>query len=114
MGNTAVFNVAGIDKEKFLNHVAKKPKTYADWGDDWNQQTSSNDSKLKSPYLQSEFEDAQKSGLIPKDLGNTAICGSWSALSEAGEATNLNLVHMRGYDCLNVEDLTKAEMEGRY
>ena len=30
-----------------------------------------------------------------------------------GEATNLNLAHMMGYDCTNVEDLTKAEMEGR-
>ena len=30
-----------------------------------------------------------------------------------GEATNLNLAHMTGYDCTDVEDLTKAEMEGR-
>ena len=30
-----------------------------------------------------------------------------------GEATNLNLAHMMGYDCTDVEDLTKAEMEGR-
>ena len=38
---------------------------------------------------------------------------SWSALSDKGEATNLNLVHMTGYDPLDVNDLTKAEMEGR-
>jgi hypothetical protein len=36
MGNTAVFNVAGVEKDKFLNYVEKNPKTYADWGDDWN------------------------------------------------------------------------------
>jgi hypothetical protein len=29
------------------------------------------------------------------------------------QATNLNLVHMRGYDCTDVKDLTKAEMQGR-
>ena len=27
------------------------------------------------------------------------------------EATNLNLVHMSGFDGTNVEDLTRAEME---
>lgn len=44
---------------------------------------------------------------------NSGLTGSWSALSEAGEATNLNLVHMTGYNTLDKEDLTKAEMEGR-
>ena len=41
------------------------------------------------------------------------ITGSWSALSEAGEATNLNLVHMTGFNVTDKEDLTKAEMNGR-
>ena len=36
------------------------------------------------------------------------IGGSWSALSEAGEATNLNLVHLTNIDCTDVEDLTKV------
>jgi hypothetical protein len=34
-------------------------------------------------------------------------------LTEAGEATNLNLAHMNGIDCTDVMDLTKAEMQGR-
>jgi hypothetical protein len=50
-------------------------------------------------------------GLIPKNIDT--ISGSWSALSDAGEATNLNLVHMKGVDCTDVNDLTKAEMQGR-
>lgn len=41
------------------------------------------------------------------------MTGSWSALSEAGEATNLNLVHQKDIDVLDVNDLTKAEMNGR-
>jgi len=41
------------------------------------------------------------------------LTGSWSALSEAGEATNLNLVHLRNLDILNVNDLTQAEIKGR-
>jgi len=42
-----------------------------------------------------------------------AVGGSWSALTPAGEATNLNLVHLNGFDALDVEDLTRAEMAGR-
>lgn len=34
-------------------------------------------------------------------------------MSEHGEATNLNLVHMAGINCTDVNDLTKAEIEGR-
>ena len=36
-----------------------------------------------------------------------------SALSDHGEATNLNLVHMKGFDPLDANDLTRAEMTGR-
>ena len=42
-----------------------------------------------------------------------AVGGSWSALTSAGEATNLNLVHLKGFDALDVDDLTRAEMAGR-
>lgn len=45
-----------------------------------------------------------EAGVIPEDkIGNFG--GSWSALSEAGEATNLNLVHKKG-------DLECKEKEG--
>ena len=37
------------------------------------------------------------------------IGGSWSALTYAGEATNLNLAHVEGVDCTDVNDLTRAE-----
>jgi hypothetical protein len=50
-------------------------------------------------------------GVIPQD--STNLGGSWSSLTEAGEANNLNLAHMYGYDPTDVMDLTKAEMQGR-
>ena len=43
----------------------------------------------------------------------TKNTGTWSGISDAGEATNLNLVHMKGLNPLDVRDLTIAEMEGR-
>jgi len=101
MGCTTVFNVAGVDKEKFLRHTHDQPKTYADWGGSWTQHIDEKDAGLGSPFLSLQSASGED------------IEGSWSSLSAAGEATNLNLVHMKGYDCTNAQDLTKAEMEGR-
>ena len=75
---------------------------------------------MPTPYLGKEFEQAAAAGVVPDGAerardgsANVSLNGSWSALSEAGEATNLNLVHLAGYDCTNAEDLTRAEMQGR-
>jgi hypothetical protein len=68
---------------------------------------------LRSPFLQQEFERALEDGAIPSNPITRDMCGTWSALSEAGEATNLNLVHQVGVDGCNAFELTRAEMEGR-
>lgn len=118
MGMTTVFSAAGVDKERFLEHVKRNPRTYADWSKagnpDWKQETTGKEDNLPSPWLDTEFDKAAADGVIDKDVGYN-MSGSWSALSEAGEATNLNLVHMSGaeYDALDVRDLTRAEMAGR-
>lgn len=111
MSVTTVFNAAGVDKEKFLQYTERNPATYADWSRTWDQETTGKEDVLRSPYLDLEFEKARKDGIIPEETQN--LGGSWSALSEAGEATNLNLVHIDDVDCTNVRDLTRAEMEGR-
>jgi hypothetical protein len=114
MGVTTVFNVSGVNKSEFLDYVNEHPAYYRDWSRAWQQYTTGKEDNLKSPYLDMEFVRAKEKGIIPEDNDKHAeICGSWSALSDAGEATNLNLVHMSGYDGTNVRDLTKAEMEGR-
>eukprot|EP00008_Paramoeba_atlantica_P013218 CAMPEP_0201479040 /NCGR_PEP_ID=MMETSP0151_2-20130828/3781_1 /ASSEMBLY_ACC=CAM_ASM_000257 /TAXON_ID=200890 /ORGANISM="Paramoeba atlantica, Strain 621/1 / CCAP 1560/9" /LENGTH=570 /DNA_ID=CAMNT_0047860359 /DNA_START=27 /DNA_END=1739 /DNA_ORIENTATION=- len=116
MGVTTVFGCAGVDKEKFLRYVKENPATYQDWseGSAWPQATSGKENHLGSPYLASQFEEAQKEGIIPKENSkNVSIGGSWSSLTSAGEATNLNLVHMSSVDCTNADHLTAAEMEGR-
>jgi len=108
---TTVFGCSGVDKQKFKNYTDKKKATYADWGDDWNQNTNENNKNLLSPYLGEEFSKAKDEGIVSENA-NT-FNGSWSSVTDAGEATNLNLVHMHGYDCTDVNDLTMAEMEGR-
>ncbi len=111
MGVTTIFNCAGVNKEKFLYYTQENPTTYADWGQTWDQETTGKEDDLPSPYLEKEFIKAREMGIMPKNLDT--ISGSWSSLSDAGEATNLNLVHMTGIDCTDVNDLTRAEMQGR-
>ena len=108
---TTVFNAAGVDKARFLEYTEKNPATYADWSRTWDQETTGKEDLLRSPYLDKEFEQARGLGVIPANT--TSLGGSWSALSDAGEATNLNLAHMNGFDSTDVMDLTRAEMQGR-
>jgi len=110
MGVTTVFGCSGVDKYRFIDYANQKKATYADWGGDWNQKTTEKEKNLLTPYLSVEFDKAKKDEVIPD---NSNINGSWSTITDAGEATNLNLVHLRGIDGTDVKDLTKAEMEGR-
>lgn len=111
LGVTTVFNVSGVEKDEFLRYTEENPATYADWSRTWTQETTGKEDSLRSPYLDKEFDKARELGVIPEHTTN--LGGSWSALTDAGEATNLNLAHMNGYDCTDVKDLTKAEMQGR-
>eukprot|EP00746_Dinoflagellata_sp_MGD_P166616 gnl/MRDRNA2_/MRDRNA2_96641_c0_seq1.p1 gnl/MRDRNA2_/MRDRNA2_96641_c0~~gnl/MRDRNA2_/MRDRNA2_96641_c0_seq1.p1 ORF type:complete len:510 (+),score=97.64 gnl/MRDRNA2_/MRDRNA2_96641_c0_seq1:110-1639(+) len=113
LGVTTVFNAAGVDKKRFLEYTEKNPATYKDWSRTWEQETTGKENDLRSPYLDVEFENARKKGDIPDNEHTRNFGGSWSALSEAGEATNLNLVHQTGVDVTDVQDLTRAEMAGR-
>ena len=118
MSVTPVFNCSGVDRDRFLAYTRKNTRTYQDWSNTWQQTTTGKEDHLKTPYLESEFQMARIKGLISdKDTSlddkTTDLGGTWSALSDAGEATNLNLVHLNGYDCTDVNDLTKAEIKGR-
>lgn len=111
LGMTTVFNASGVNKDRFLQYTEENPATYADWSRTWEQETTGKENGLRSPYLDKEFDQARALGVIPQD--STNLGGSWSSLTEAGEANNLNLVHMYGFDPTNVMDLTAAEMQGR-
>ena len=114
MGLTQVFNAAGVNTKLFKEHIANNSATYADWSEgEWQQQTTGKEESLKSPYLSKEFTQAAAEGIVPANLPGQSLGGTWSGISDAGEATNLNLVHMKGFNPLDVRDLTKAEMIGR-
>jgi hypothetical protein len=112
MGVTVMFSCAGIDKERFLEYVVENLSTFGDWGKNWEIETTGKEDDLLCAYLEEPFNRARKEGLIPEEM--TSIGGSWSALTEAGEATCLNMIYMLGYDATDIRDLTRAEMEGRH
>jgi hypothetical protein len=111
MGVTVMFSCSGVDKRRFLDYVAASNPTYGDWGRCWAIETTGKEDDLFSPYLQEPFDQARREGLIPEGVGS--IGGTWGRITDAGEATSLNMVVMAGYDCTDVRDSTRAEIEGR-
>jgi hypothetical protein len=106
LGVAVSFAVSGVDRKRFLKHVGNDPATYKDW----RVETTGKEDDLFSPYLREPFKKAQDAGDIPE---NVEIAGTWSRISEQGDATYLNVVYMLGYDATNVHDLTRGEIEGR-
>ncbi len=111
MGVTVMFTCSGVDRQRFLEHVAETRPTYGDWGACWEVETSGKEDELFSPYLQEPFDRARADGVIPPEV--RSIGGTWGRITDAGEATSLNMVVMPRFDCTDVRDLTRAEIEGR-
>lgn len=110
---TPMFHCRGVDTEKFLKYVKEDLKpTYGDWKGEWAMKTNGKEDDMFSPYLVKPFTDAIKDGVLeqPDHIG---YGGTYSTVSPEGEVTQLNVVFMGGVDCTDVEDLTRAEIEGR-
>lgn len=106
LGVTVSFSLNGVDRERFLAHVKSSPATYKDWATE----TTGKEDNMFSPYLSVPFQQAKEAGEIPEHVD---IAGTWSRLSEHGDATYINVVYMPGYDATDVRDLTRGEIEGR-
>ena len=112
MAASLMFSMSGVDKTRFIEDVKSDPHTYSDWfGPGWAMKTSGKEDDLFSPYLKKPFKKAIKSGLIPENL--TTITGTWGAISDQGDLSYLNIIHLAGLDATNPDHLTKGEMEGR-
>lgn len=112
MAASVMFHLSGVDKQAFLDGVAADPQTYRDWeGGEWTIETSGKEDEMFSPFLRKPFEQAMDAGIIPTDL--TTIGGTWGAISDQGELTYLNLVHLAAVDGTDIRSLTAGEMEGR-
>jgi hypothetical protein len=112
MSVSVMFSMAGVDKRRFLEAVKADPQTYADWkgGGEWQVETTGKEDHLFSPFLRKPFKQAVAAGVIPASLAT--IAGTWGAVSDQGDLTYLNLVHLSA-DGTDPAELTWAEMEGR-
>ncbi|MFT6407675.1 MAG: ribulose 1,5-bisphosphate synthetase/thiazole synthase [Arenicella sp.] len=112
MAASVMFSMNGVNKQKFIDNVKADPHTYADWaGGEWTIETTGKEDEMFSPFLKKPFDKARNAGLIPKNL--STIAGTWGAVTEQGDLTYLNLVHLAGIDGTNADDLTRGEIEGR-
>lgn len=106
MSVTVGFGVSGVDVESFREHVRSDPAKIGDWASE----TAKKEYELFSAYFRDVFTRARADGLIPESV---PLEGYWHALTDAGEATGLNVVRIFEVDPTNVWDLTRAELEGR-
>jgi len=113
MAVSVMFSMTGVNKQRFIEQVKADPQTYKDWGGngEWNIETSGKEDDLFSPFLRKPFKQAVAAGLIPASL-NT-IAGTWGTVTDQGDLTYLNLVHVPNIDGTNADDLTAGEIEGR-
>ena len=110
---SVMFSMSGVDKRGFIDAVKADPQTSADWSGngEWDYETTGKEDALFSPFLRKPFKKAVEAGLIPSHL--TTIAGTWGTVSDQGDLTYLNLVHLPNIDGTDPDDLTRGEIQGR-
>jgi len=113
MAASVMFSMSGVNKRQFIDAVKADPQTYADWSGngEWDYETTGKEDQLFSPFLRKPFKKALDAGIIPPYLHT--IAGTWGGVSDQGDLTYLNLVHVPGIDGTDPNDLTVGEMRGR-
>jgi hypothetical protein len=110
---SVMFSMSGVNKRRFIEAVKADPQTYADWSgnQEWDYETTGKEDKMFSPFLRKPFKKALEAGIIPAHLHT--IAGTWGSVTDQGDLTYLNLVHIPEIDGTDPNDLTLGEMRGR-
>ena len=110
---SVMFSMSGVNKRKFLDAVKADPQTYRDWAGnaEWDIETAGKVDELFSPFLRKPFKRAVEAGLIPQNL--ITFAGTWGTVTDQGDLTYLNLIHLSEIDGTSADDLTRGEIEGR-
>jgi FAD dependent oxidoreductase len=110
---SVMFSMTGVNKPRFLEAVKSDPQTYRDWAgnQEWDIETTGKEDEMFSPFLRKPFKRAVAEGLIPQNL--ITLAGTWGTISDTGDLTYLNLIHLTGVDGTSADDLTRGEIEGR-
>jgi len=110
---SVMFSMSGVNKRRFIEQVRADPQTYRDWAGnaEWDIETTGKEDDLFSPFLRKPFKQAVAAGVIPPNL--ITLAGTWGSVTDQGDLTYLNLVHLAGLDGTDADDLTRGEIEGR-
>src|SRR5258707_1518667 len=113
MAVSGMFSMNGVHKRRFIDAVKADPQTYADWSGNGERdyESTGKEDKLFSPFLRKPFKQALAAGIIPPNLHT--IAGTWGTVTDQGDLTYLNLVHVPEIDGTDPNDLTLGEMRGR-
>ncbi|MCP4627194.1 MAG: FAD-dependent oxidoreductase [bacterium] len=102
------FGCSGVDVKKLLEFAKSNHATIGATA----RETGGKEYFLPYTRVGDAYSRAKAAGDIPEDVGLHE--GPWfHSLTEAGEATYINSVFIRGIDPTDVWDLTKAEIVGR-
>lgn len=101
------FGCSGVDIQVFLDYIINRKTSIADWN---GVESGEKEEGEFSTYLVEPFQKAKENGEMPE---YAHLESYWNDFTDAGEVRSLNAIHMPGYDCIDVNDLTKAEIEGR-
>jgi hypothetical protein len=113
MSASVMFSMAGVNKQRFIEAIKADPQTYGDWSGngEWDYETTGKEDEMFSPFLRKPFKKALEAGIIPPYLHT--IAGTWGTVTDQGDLTYLNLVHMPEIDGTDPADLTRGEIRGR-
>ena len=91
-----MFSMTGVNKRAFIDEVKADPQTYRDWvgNGEWNIETTG---KEDDALLAVPAQAVQAGGRGGRDpAGLTTLAGTWGAVTDQGDLTYLNLVHLTG------------------
>jgi ribulose 1,5-bisphosphate synthetase/thiazole synthase len=110
---SVMFSMTGVNKRKFIDTIAADPPRYRDWAGnfEWDIETTGKEDELFSPFLRKPFKKAVEAGVVPPNL--ITMAGTYGTVSDQGDLTYLNLVHLPEIDGTDANDLSKGEIEGR-
>ena len=110
---SVMFSMTGVNKRKFIDTIKADPPRYRDWAGnfEWDIETTGKEDEMFSPFLRKPFKKAVEAGVIPPNL--ITMAGTYGTVSDDGDLTYLNLIHMGEIDGTDADDLTRGEIEGR-
>ena len=111
---SVMFSMTGVNKRRFIDaHRRPTRQKYSDWAGnfEWDTETDGKEDELFSPFLRKPFKQGRGGGRHPARPDHDGR--HLGTVTDTGDLTYLNLVHLGELDGTDADDLTRGEIEGR-